>query len=57
MLSDRHFTGDLDPTAEKQLRDVNASLALLDALKSGNNAASVLRGNTSRSRPPRKNSM
>lgn len=39
-LSARHFADKVDPTAEKQLREANASPALLDALKSGNNAAS-----------------
>jgi tetratricopeptide (TPR) repeat protein len=38
-LSARHFAGTLDPAAEQQLRDANASPALIDALKSGNNDA------------------
>ena len=39
-LNARHFGGPLDPSCEAQLRQLNASPALLDALKSGNNAAS-----------------
>jgi hypothetical protein len=39
-LSYRHFAGPLDLEAEKQLRQTDASPALLDALKSDNNAAS-----------------
>ena len=39
ILSDRHFAGNLNPAAEKELTNVNASPALLDALKSGKNAA------------------
>jgi hypothetical protein len=39
-LSARHFAGTLDLAAEKELRQANASPALLDALKSDNNAAS-----------------
>ena len=35
ILSNRHFAGDLNPATEKQLTDVNASPALIDALKSG----------------------
>jgi hypothetical protein len=40
-LSVRHFAGRVDPTAEKKLREANASPALIAALKSGNNAASA----------------
>jgi hypothetical protein len=39
-LSNRHFAGDLNPAAEKELKAVNASPSLIDALKSGNYAAS-----------------
>lgn len=39
-LSDRHFADKVDPTAEKELTEANASPALIDALKSGDNAAS-----------------
>jgi hypothetical protein len=39
-LSVRHFAGTFDLAAEEQLRQSNASSALIDALKSGNNAAS-----------------
>jgi hypothetical protein len=39
-LSVRHFAGTFDPATEEQLRQSNASSALIDALKSGNNAAS-----------------
>jgi hypothetical protein len=39
-LNAKHFLGPLDPSCEAQLRQLNASPALLDALKSGNNAAS-----------------
>lgn len=39
-VSTRHFAGPLDSLGESQLRRQNASQALLDALKSSNNAAS-----------------
>jgi colicin import membrane protein len=39
-LSDRQFADKVDPTAEKELTEANASPALIDALKSGDNAAS-----------------
>src|ERR1017187_1586506 len=39
-LSARHFAGPLDLTAEEELRQANASPALLDALKNPNKAAS-----------------
>jgi hypothetical protein len=40
VLSNRHFAGDLNPAAEKELTNVNASPSLIDALKSGNYSAS-----------------
>jgi hypothetical protein len=39
-LSTRHFADTINPAAEKQLIQANASPALLDALRNGNNAAS-----------------
>jgi hypothetical protein len=39
-LNAKHFAGPLDPSSEAQIRQLNASPALLDALKSGNYAAS-----------------
>jgi len=40
-LSDRQFADKVDPTTEKELTEANASPALIDALKSGKNAASA----------------
>jgi hypothetical protein len=40
-LPNRHFADKVDPTADKELREANASPALIDALKSDNNAASA----------------
>jgi hypothetical protein len=39
-LNAKRFAGPLDPSSEAELRRLNASPALLDALKSGNYAAS-----------------
>jgi hypothetical protein len=39
-VSARHFAGPLDSVGESELRRENASQALLDAIKSGNNTAS-----------------
>jgi hypothetical protein len=39
-LNTKHFAGPLDPSSEAQIRQLNASPALLDALNSGNYAAS-----------------
>jgi len=40
-VSVRHFAEKIDPVSEEQLRGLHASQALIDALKSGDNAASA----------------